>query len=642
MEKSKGNQIELEELRDELLRREKQSNATSHELAEVQQHAAKLRKELNHAIDRADNAVRESKQCADELTDANVENDKLTAELKRTALEVKSQQETIGDLRGSLEEITARYQKHVRESQMLATRERELLDNLKTTEYERDEFKAKYAALMGDHQSLRSENEELLSLSQKFENRIVQLETRDMEGFGELQRQAEIVRVSHAAEAKLEYDKALIREQQAQAEIQRLADKMLEIPAKARERAEQEINTMRAQFNKEKQQLTAEVTALETKCSHLQHQSERAIRDKRSAESEVEKLTRHIPEEADRLAVTLEELNTRLRTSERDKNLAMGRLETLHQKLLREEHRFEKEKQLVAERSDDAYRRLRTVERDLEETKEDRLHMLTKHTELEHAHKRLAEAKQKAAAQHESDMAALTERHEDHIKDLTTKLETVTESHTRTCRDIQQVLSDQKRASDKWAQDHEQLTHHYEHSLNDLRSQIGRAAARAEDLESQCANARNRIKELMGQLGEEKRNTARAVARCQNAEMRMEGLGRQIASVTSKEAELVEERKRLQRDLDRANLDKERMEREHSLAVRAHNQSRFRNTLRSNVDDHEDDRSLFIDDSSREVRELKARIDRVKHRSNSRAHHHEPLLDDMIDGADDPLDDLSD
>lgn len=46
-----------------------------------------------------------------------------------------------------------------------------------------------------------------------------------------------------------------------------------------------------------------------------------------SAEGELEKMTRHIPEEADRLAIMIEEVNNRLRASEREKNQAMGRLE---------------------------------------------------------------------------------------------------------------------------------------------------------------------------------------------------------------------------------------------------------------------------------------------------------------------------
>lgn len=85
--------------------------------------------------------------------------------------------------------------------------------------------------------------------------------------------------------------------------------------------------SLRSQFQSEKRKFINETQKLEDLCTSLQSQVERALRDKRSAESELEKMTRHIPAEADRLTMTIEELHSKLRASERERHEAVQKLE---------------------------------------------------------------------------------------------------------------------------------------------------------------------------------------------------------------------------------------------------------------------------------------------------------------------------
>ena len=61
-----------------------------------------------------------------------------------------------------------------------------------------------------------------------------------------------------------------------------------------------------------------------------QHQSlaGRALREKRSAESELEKLTRSITTEGERMTGIIEDLSTRVRAAERERGDAVAKLET--------------------------------------------------------------------------------------------------------------------------------------------------------------------------------------------------------------------------------------------------------------------------------------------------------------------------
>ncbi|KAJ3146175.1 Sodium channel and clathrin linker 1 [Geranomyces michiganensis] len=631
-------EAEMDELREQLVQRDAQVS----QLTDLQQQNAKLRADLVHALDRAESAIRETKQCERELVDANIEVDKLRAELRRVSGDSKGLQDMVGDLKSSLEEVTSRYQKHVRESQLVAARERDLLDNLKTTEYERDELKAKCTAQTTAHTTLRAEADELLSISKTLESRILLLESREADAASEVLKQTEI-----AQEAKLEYEKALIREQQHQAELQRRADRLLEIPAKARERAEQEIATMRLQFQSEHQRQTAELAALEQRCAHLTHQAERAIRDKRAAESELEKCTRHVPEEAERMACCLEDVNARLRAAERERSVAVG---SLHQKLLREEHRFEKERQLAAERSDDAFRRLRNAERELEETKESHLATATKFTDLTHAHQRLLESKHALTTAHTAALQSLHQSHSDTSTQLSQKITHLTTTQTRLTHDLHNLAQLRAREHAQAQTERENIHAVHARVVADLRSQVGRGVARVEELEQRCAELGGAVAQLERKCEEERRCVGAAVARARCAEARAEALARQCLGAGKKEAELAEERKRLQRELDRARMDRERIQREHAAALREA-QSRLRTPLHNDpdagVDDHHQQQQHAAD-----VRELKAEIDRVKHRTQTQSHqrHAHAVMGGLAAAAasagagdvEDELDDLSD
>jgi hypothetical protein len=84
---------------------------------------------------------------------------------------------------------------------------------------------------------------------------------------------------------------------------------------------------LRSQFAVEKRKFVDETQKLEEFCTSLQSQIERALRDKRSAESELDKISRHIPAEADRLTMVLEEMHSKLCASERERHESVQKLE---------------------------------------------------------------------------------------------------------------------------------------------------------------------------------------------------------------------------------------------------------------------------------------------------------------------------
>ncbi|KAJ3032947.1 hypothetical protein HDV00_006950 [Rhizophlyctis rosea] len=617
VEQNKKERREIAKLRSELTAQGKEVHTTKQTLTETldQLHATE---EGVRSLQEANSQLeKECKTWQNELEAASQEIQANYAEKRRIVNELHAAEAQVGDLRRSLEEVTGRYHAHVQDSTALATREKELMTTLKATLAELEDTKTKNTSLESELQTLKEEHSEVLKISKALEQRAAMLEEQRVELYQEGQRHIE-----KAEESSLEKEKALMREQQAQKEIQRLAEKLRDVAAKNRERMEGEIEVLRTRHMEDKRKHAEDMAKLEATCANLQGQIDRAIRDKRAAESELEKATRHLPTDHDRLTMTLDELNAKLRSNEREKMDAVHKMESAQQKLAREQNRFEKEKQQLAESSEHTYRRLRKVEVQLEETKEERVKLLSRIAELEHALVGEKEGRLKCVAGHEAEMGALRQRYEGQVEELTTKLQHLGEAHGKTCRDLQILLSEQRAMSERWKEESTRLTTHHTHTLSETRHQLSRSHQRCEDLESQLLRAEARRKELMAQLADDKREAGRVGARLREVEGCLEGARRQNGVLVGREREGGEEKKRLQRELDRAQLDKERLERELSLQVKqqAGKVAGLVGTATLFPDEmHEDfDRSFKEDEKDLRIRTLQQEIERVKNRSRTR------------------------
>lgn len=194
---------------------------------------------------------------------------------------------------------------------------------------------------------------------------------------------------------------------------------------------------------------------------------------------------------------------------------------------------------------DEVYRRLRRSERDLEEAKEEKLKLTTTLADSETQYGRLQEKHQFLESQYATEMAAVQQRYHAQVEELKHQLATINEAHSRTCRDMQNLLNEQRRTGDRWKQDTTNLTGTYERSISELRYQLSLANNKINELNNQVVKM-NAIKtDLTSQVAEEKKASARLQVMLQNADDRAEASLKQIQVLLGKENEVLEEKKRL-------------------------------------------------------------------------------------------------
>ncbi|KAJ1569076.1 hypothetical protein HK096_004301, partial [Nowakowskiella sp. JEL0078] len=546
-----------------------QNESLTHKLETTQTQMQVLEQGLDDACERTRQTERELRTCIAQLDASNSESQTLNSKLKRAAVESKAAQSKITELKKSLDNVSDRYQTHVRESIHIAEREKELLESVRVLEMDLDEHKKKYSSVLRENETLKVENTELLRILQEMEKKRKVLEEKEVQFIIEMQSHIE-----KAEDAKLERDKALLREEQGLREIQRLDDKMNESRIKFREKADNEIlrigweKSAKNQFQAEKRKFLEEITKLESSHANMQNQMERAIREKRSAENELEKLTRHLPIESERIDNLLEEMNAKLKDAERQRLDAIEKLERFNQKMTREHNRLEKEKEQIAIKGEEHYRRLRRAEREIEESKEDLYKSLTKLSEAENLNRILEENKLQIISQNEADLSKITIRYEGQTSELTSKLEHLSDAHARTCREMQQLLTEQRRTGDRWKDDSKKMTSDYESVISELKSSIVKANSKIETLEESLVRSNAQRTDAIQQVSEEKKVASRLHTLLQAVESRSESVNKQIQLLLVKENEWISEKKHLQRDLDRLVLEKERNDKERMFHIK--------------------------------------------------------------------------
>ncbi|KAJ3332778.1 hypothetical protein HDU76_013105 [Blyttiomyces sp. JEL0837] len=614
VENMRAAQKETEKERRTIDRQAEELEHLHQELSTSQSTIYQLQQHLSESQSRQQSSDREIKRLVDELRESNQSIERLESESKTHINEIKNGHRRVMELRKSLDEVTSRYHENVEEATGIAKREKQLIEALRGLEDEIDGYKNEVSSLDNRNKKLQDENEEVLRLSKGLEKRIADLEAREVEAINKVHHAIEKER-----ECLLERDKALLKAKQFEEEVAKLNGQYSDVCQKYRLKAETDISVMRAQFATERRKYQEEISKLETSLAQAQAFSERAIREKRAIENELEKTTLHIPEETERMNAIVEEMALKMRVSERERVEAMEMVGVLQQKLHREQNRVEKEKEELAFRLEESHRRLRRAEKDLEDAKENGVKWMSQITQLEQDNAKLMDIKEKNASKFEADLRNQALKHEQQastgfISELTSKLEATTESHSRTCRELQTLLTNQHDLSHRWKIESKSISNQYQSQITDLNNQLSKSQERIHELEAIVKDCVNGRREAVGDLEEERRVVERLRGEVRNLEGKCESLGRKVEGFLKREMELQMERKGLQRELDRVKLEKERIERERQGRVQPPPSQYYLPSKRftkprsaKNTGD--------ASESDNDVKALKAEINRVKNRS---------------------------
>lgn len=290
------------------------------------------------------------------------------------------------------------------------------------------------------------------------------------------------------------------------------------------------INT-RKQYNIQISQLTEELSALQMECAEKQDQIERAIREKKAVEEELEKIYREgrINENDYR---KLEEMHQRCLVAERSKDDLQLRLKTAENKIKQLEINSSEEISRCQEMIQKLQNILESERENCGFVSEQRLKLQQENEQLQ----KQTEDLRKIAleVQKKAKLKISTMEHEFSIKEhaFEVQLREMEDSNRNSTVELRHLLATTQKAANRWKEETKKLTESAEIRINNLKSELSRQKLHTQELLSQLEMANEKVVENEKLILEHQEKSNRLQRRLSEAEQRAASASQQLSVMT--------------------------------------------------------------------------------------------------------------
>ncbi|XP_074761203.1 sodium channel and clathrin linker 1 isoform X3 [Athene noctua] len=335
----------------------------------------------------------------------------------------------------------------------------------------------------------------------------------------------------HIAHDKMEL--ALFGEKQKEEEIKKMKDEMSQLAEDTAARIRKAVDSAKKQYNVQISRLTEELSALQMECGEKQGQIERAIREKRAVEEELEKIYREDRgnESGNR---KLEQLHQKYLFAETTKGDLQLSLQTTQNKLKQLEMNSEEEKS----RCQEVICKLQsTLDSEREKStfvSEQRLKLQQENEqlqkEMEGLRKLAIEAQQKAKIK-----ISIME-HEHAVKEhgYEVRLKEMEDTSQKSTAELRRLLVAQQKATNRWKEETKSLTEITEARICKLKSELSQQKLRNQELISQLEMANEKVTEDEKLMVEYREYINRLQKRLSQAEQRAATASQKLSLITTK------------------------------------------------------------------------------------------------------------
>uniref|UniRef100_A0A8D0KZK0 Sodium channel and clathrin linker 1 n=1 Tax=Strix occidentalis caurina TaxID=311401 RepID=A0A8D0KZK0_STROC len=320
-------------------------------------------------------------------------------------------------------------------------------------------------------------------------------------------------------EANLQKNQALFGEKQKEEEIKKMKDEMSQLAEDTAARIRKAVDSAKKQYNVQISRLTEELSALQMECGEKQGQIERAIREKRAVEEELEKIYREDRgNESDNRK--LEQLHQKYLLAETTKGDLQLSLQTTQNKLKQLEMNSEEEKS----RCQEVICKLQSI-LDSEREKssfvsEQRLKLQQENEqlqkEMEGLRKLTIEAQQKAKIK----ISIMEQEHAVKEHGYEARLKEMEVTSQKSTAELRRLLVAQQKATNRWKEETKNLTEITEARICKLKSELSQQKLRNQELTSQLEMANEKVTEDEKLMVEYREYINRLQRRLSHAEQR--------------------------------------------------------------------------------------------------------------------------
>uniref|UniRef100_A0A8C2HSN8 Sodium channel and clathrin linker 1 n=1 Tax=Cyprinus carpio TaxID=7962 RepID=A0A8C2HSN8_CYPCA len=513
----------------------------SHELDRLQtQYQSSISDGQIHAVERQHMQVTVLRSCLFCHTQTNQqflktvaeqssELEELRSQLRQAKLEQRSSATKVEEMTRLLQNVQDQMQRREEDAAEAQGREEASDRRLQQLQAALKQLEARLKAATQDSESVRRKQTDWERQVGELQGRCSSLEEEKFEALSRLRNSIQL-----AEEASLQREQAQLREKQRAEELEKMKDAMKQLIQDAAMRTRKEVESVRKQCNVQIHRMAEELSALQLECADKETQIERAHRERKAVEEELEKVYKEgrVGEPEMR---KMEALHQRCLNAERLKDEMQL---TLNMRICTHSHKLDRGYSEELSRCQEEVRRLQSTltsaRQESTAISEERLTLQQEnqqlHRDMEALRKECALAQRRAKQQVSSMQQELCVKEQG----LESRLREMEESSKNSSAGLTRLLLAQQKTISRYKDEAKNLTQAFQQKLNSLRSELNRQKQRTQELEIQMEADHQKILEYERQVSEHQEKNTRLQRRLTQAEQRAASASQQLSVISQR------------------------------------------------------------------------------------------------------------
>ncbi|KAI5941874.1 Sodium channel and clathrin linker 1 [Manis javanica] len=460
------------------------------------------------------------------VTEQSMEIEQLQKQLRQAKLDLRVAKAKVEELIKVTEDLQGQMQK--KEEDMVSVQRREEASDKRLQQLQSSikQLETRLHVTIQEATKVRTENTYLEKQTRELQAKCNELENVKYEAIARVRNSMQLLE-----EANLQKNQVLLEEKQKEEDRQKMKEKVVRIMQDAARRTGKEVANTRKQYNVQISRLTDELSALQMECAEKKSQIERAMREKKAVEEELEKIY-HEGRVNGSDYRKLEEMQQRCLVAERSKDDLQLRLKTTENKI----------KQLKINSSEEISRHqemIQKLQNVLESERENcgfvSEQRLKLQQENEQLHKENEDLRKIALeAQKKAKLKISTMEHEFSIKEhgFEVQLREMEDSNRNSTVELRHLLVTQQKAANRWKEETKKLTESAEIRISNLKSELSRQKLHTQELLSQLEMANEKVVEKEKLILEHQEKANRLQRRLNQAEQKAASASQQLSVIT--------------------------------------------------------------------------------------------------------------
>ncbi|XP_039395892.1 sodium channel and clathrin linker 1 isoform X2 [Mauremys reevesii] len=478
------------------------------------------------------------------VTEQNMELEQLRKQLRQGKVDVRTATAKVDEMTKLLVDLQAQMER--KEEDVVSAREREEASDKRLQQLQSSikQLETRLCVAVQDTEQLRTERAVLEKQTRELQAKCADLEEEKYDAIVKVRDSMQLLE-----EANLQKNQAMLGEKQKEGEIENMKEAISQLVQDAAARTRKEIHehcskeifhsaemlckveNARKHYNIQISRLTEELSALQMECGDKQSQIERAIREKRAVEEELEKIYREgRGSECDYRK--LEELHQRCLIVERTKDDLQLCLQAARNKIKQLEMNSEEEISRCQEMVHKLQSILDSERENSGSISEQRLKL---HQENEQLRKEAEDLRKLAMeAQQKAKLKISTMEHEHLVKEhgFEVRLKEMEVTNRNSTVQLRRLLVAQQKATNRWKEETKKLTETTEIRISNLKSELSRQKLHTQELISQLEMANEKIAENEKLMMEHQEKVNRLQRRLTQAEQKAATASQQLNVIT--------------------------------------------------------------------------------------------------------------